>query len=386
LSVRHQLPVHSPTTFRSLLQGALGATGSDARSAVITLVKQHWSAQQVVLTDSGTSALLLAIKVAVSPNGIVALPAWGCYDLATAAEGANVRVALYDVDPHTLAPDAESLGRALGTGAQAVVVAHFHGVPADMDVIKRSADAAGATVIEDAAQAIGTTWRGRPAGANAALGVLSFGRGKGLNGGGGGALLINETPRSAPQLNVDGEHAGWGELVRASAQWLLARPRFYALPASLPFLKLGETIYHRPHAPQALSRASASILRANWADAHAATAVRRRTAERLRITAANAGWRNINTPAGGEAGYLRLPILSASARNYAMMVDGARLGIMPGYPQTLVTLEQFRSRCVNAQAAFPGAEHLAQTLVTLPTHELLTETDLNKIEDWLRSY
>ena len=166
------------------MQGALGATGSDARNSVVTLIKLHWSAQQVVLTDSGTSALLLAIKVAVPPNGIVALPAWGCYDLATAAEGADVRVALYDVDPHTLAPDPESLRGALALGAQGIVIAHFYGVPVDMEAVKRTADAAGATVIEDAAQAIGATWRGRPVGSNGALGVLSFGRGKGLNGGG----------------------------------------------------------------------------------------------------------------------------------------------------------------------------------------------------------
>ncbi|HEY0304808.1 MAG TPA: hypothetical protein VGC44_07535, partial [Longimicrobiales bacterium] len=59
---RRQLPVSSPTTFRSLLDGFLGATGFASSDSVSHLIKTHWSASQVVLTDSGTSALMLAIK------------------------------------------------------------------------------------------------------------------------------------------------------------------------------------------------------------------------------------------------------------------------------------------------------------------------------------
>ena len=68
------------------------------------------------------------------------------------------------------------------------------------------------------------------------------------------------------------------------------------------------------------------------------------------------------------------------------MARGARLGIIPGYPQTLLALERFRPLCVNAREKFPGAEQLAKTLITLPTHELLSESDLRKIENWLLSY
>ncbi|HEX6062963.1 MAG TPA: DegT/DnrJ/EryC1/StrS family aminotransferase, partial [Longimicrobiales bacterium] len=131
--MRRQLPVHSPTTYRSLLAGLLGAAGLDSRDRVRSLVKDHWLARDVVLTDSGTTALTLAIKAVVPAGGVVALPAWGCYDLATAAVGAGARVVLYDVEPATLTPDLASLQRALAYGARAVVVAHFYGVPVDME-------------------------------------------------------------------------------------------------------------------------------------------------------------------------------------------------------------------------------------------------------------
>jgi perosamine synthetase len=323
---------------------------------------------------------MLAIKAAIPTGGSVALPAWGCYDLATAAAGADARVVLYDVEPATLAPNFESLQRALADGARAVVVAHFYGVPVDMDAVTQSAAAVGAIVIEDAAQAIGATWRGRPAGTAGALGVLSFGRGKGLNGGGGGALLINDV--AAPTVDLD-SGAGFSELTRASAQWLLARPALYALPASLPFLRLGDTVYHDPRPPRGLSRASARMLLANWEDAHAATMARRRNAERLRVAAVAAGWSTIRVPEGGEAGYLRMPMLGSASNRGARVASGARLGIMPGYPQTLLSLPGFRGYCSNASEAFPGADELAEKLLTLPTHALLTEADLRRIDAWL---
>lgn len=323
---------------------------------------------------------MLAIKAAVPPGGAIALPAWGCYDLATAAAGAGARVVLYDVEPATLAPDFASLQRALTHGARAVVVAHFYGVPVDMEAVTRNAAAAGAIIIEDAAQAIGATWQGRPAGTVGALGVLSFGRGKGLNGGGGGALLINDV--AAPVFDLDAD-AGISELSRASAQWLLARPALYALPASLPFLRLGDTVYHAPRAPRGLSRASARMLLANWEAAHAATMVRRRHAERLGTAARATGWRTVTVPRGGQAGYLRLPILGSDSNRSARVMDGARLGIMPGYPQTLLSLAGFRGYCSNASESFQGADELADRLVTLPTHALLTEADLMRIEAWI---
>lgn len=338
-----------------------------------------------MLTDSGTSALTLAIKVAVPRNDVVALPAWGCYDLATAAEGADVNVVLYDVDPATLAPDQASLQRALEAGARAVVLAHFYGVPVDIDRIRDAAADADATLIEDAAQAIGGSWRGRPLGALGALGILSFGRGKGLNGGGGGALLLNRSQASSRTLSD--AHAGWGEVLRATAQWLLARPAIYALPAALPFLKLGETVYHAPDAPRALSRASAAMVQANWQHAHAAAGIRRRNARRLMdAVRPDSKWQTIVVPQGGEAGYLRLPLVAGSARDETALADGARLGIMPGYPETLLSLAQMRARCVNAADRFDGAETLARSLVTLPTHELLTPADLQGLEAWLKRY
>lgn len=62
------------------------------------------------------------------------------------------------------------------------VVVHPYGLPMDLVETRRLAEAGGAVVIEDAAQAVCVTVEGRPAGSIGAFGVLSFGRGKGLTG------------------------------------------------------------------------------------------------------------------------------------------------------------------------------------------------------------
>ena len=75
------------------------------------------------------SALRLAIEIASegAEDPVVALPAYSCYDVATAAIGAGVKVVLYDIDPSTLGPDWESLEKAMQVEPVALVVAHLFG-------------------------------------------------------------------------------------------------------------------------------------------------------------------------------------------------------------------------------------------------------------------
>ncbi len=169
---------------------------SSARSGdaeqLSTLLRRRYHSDHVVLCDSGTSALILALRVASdgAPKPLVALPAYGCYDLATAAIAVGADVVLFDLDPETLAPDPVSFARALQRGPCAVVVAYLYGIPFDAAALSRQAAEVGAILIEDAAQGFGASVADTPCGGIGPLSVLSFGRGKGVTGGGGGALLM----------------------------------------------------------------------------------------------------------------------------------------------------------------------------------------------------
>jgi dTDP-4-amino-4,6-dideoxygalactose transaminase len=354
----------------------------------------RFGAARALPVDSGTSALALAIAGALDgrPDRPVALPAFACFDVATAAVAAGVPVLLYDVDPRSLIPDAASVSRAILQGAGALVVAHLYGYPSDLGEVLQLARDAGVVVIEDAAQAVGATVRGRLAGTQAALGVLSFGRGKGWTGGGGGALLAFDATGAAvvdrAKAQLRPARRGWGALAALAGQQLLARPGTYALPAAVPFLRLGETVYRSPHPPRGLALASGGILPRTRSLADSELSVRRRNAERLSLALRGdprSGLQAIAPQPGANPSFLRFPVLApAGTRGLVSDRRAARLGVAPSYPRPLSELSRFASRCGNAGETFPGARELAARLCTLPTHSWLSDQDLAEVMTWIQ--
>ncbi len=175
--LRRQPPAHAPVPWTALRAGmqALVRPSRGSVEGVRQTLASFFGSRDVVLTSSGTAALTLAMRGArrIAGDAPVALPAYGCYDLATAAAGSGSRVVLYDLDPATLAPDTDSLRAAVSAGVSAAVVVHFYGIPVDLapldDVLS------GTLVIEDAAQGAGARLRERPLGSSGSLGILSFG-------------------------------------------------------------------------------------------------------------------------------------------------------------------------------------------------------------------
>jgi perosamine synthetase len=394
---RHQVPVHSPLSAAALLAGVRAAAtrnGGPARAEarVVALLRERYSPRAVLLTESGTAALTAALLGVLGdrPGAAVAMPAYSCYDVATAAAGADAPVLLYDVDPHTLAPEPTHVQAALRRGAAAIVVAHLYGYPVDLGEVNRLAAEAGAVVIEDAAQAAGATLNDRPAGSQSSLAVLSFGRGKGLTGGSGGALLahdeIGERAVQRAREYLGEPRRGWPELVAIIAQLLFERPNLYAIPAALPFLRLGQTIYREPRPLRAAATVSCPVIAATWTLAEREVEVRRRNAERLVVELReHTGLQTIIVPRHTRPGYLRLPVLaSPGARRAAGETTARRLGVMPGYPKALRDVDRVGSRCLNRDAAFPGSRLLAARLCTLPTHGRLAPRDLAGLEQWIR--
>jgi len=398
-SWRHQTPVHSPLSPAALLQGlraALSRNGAHRHAAaqVEALLEERYAPRAVLLTESGTAALTAALVGLQRDHEaqVVAIPAYSCYDVATAVEGAGARALLYDIDPRTLGPDLVQVEAALRRGATAVVVAHLYGCPVDLTTVKRLAVAAGAVVIEDAAQGAGATMNARPVGTHGSLGVFSFGRGKGLTGGRGGALLAFDDRGARALERVRGMLAeprrGWTELGLISAQLLLERPALYGLPASLPFLHLGETIYREPRPLRTSATASCAIVAATWRLADREAEVRRANAERLLLELRQQpGFAVIETSPTARPGYLRLPVItSPHARRAATQAAARHLGVMPGYPQPLCDLQPVATRCLNRNDAFRGSRLLAERLCTFPTHGRLDAGDLAGLERWIREW
>src|SRR5213593_1570081 len=97
---RWQPPVHSPLSAGALAAGAAALLGGRTDEAdLIDRLRQAHGSKDALRTDSGTTALTLALRHLgrEHPSRPVALPAYCCFDIATAADGAGVPVALYDI-------------------------------------------------------------------------------------------------------------------------------------------------------------------------------------------------------------------------------------------------------------------------------------------------
>ena len=381
--IRRQLPVASPLTAANILGATLATIARrDASDRVRNALASEFNATQVTLTDSGTSALVLALRMFAKPGAPVAMPAYVCVDLIAAARRAGVRVRLFDVDPHTLSPDMDSLQRVLAAGVSAVVIAHLYGFPADMPGVLQLARAAGVPVIEDAAQHAGATIAGASAGSFGDVTVLSFGRGKGTTSGSGGALLAGRT------LDAGGNFPGHslqhmssaGVLVTTTATWILGRPSIYSIPASIPSLHLGETVYHEAGEPRSMSRAAVTLLDRTLPGMRRTARARQANALILRDAADQS--RNLDTVRAietGESGYLRFPVLLRDDPR-----DNGALGIARGYPRPLSLEPQMQPCLIESPEPLHGAHELARRLVTLPTHHMVTTRDLAELSSWLR--
>lgn len=383
---RQQLPVYSPIRASALASGLRSAIRRNGahHASIANLMAGKLGARRVILTDTGTSALVLALRATVGERGGVAFPGYACIDLTAAALYANVKVHLYDIDPATLSPDLDSVARVLRQGVAAVVVAHLYGFPGDVPGVTELARMYGASVIEDAAQGSGGVLRKASLGSFGALTVLSFGRGKGITGGRGGALLAI-TPDMANRLDsiapLGQTPAGWRDLAIATTQCVLGRPTLYSIPAAIPWLRLGEMVFHPAHEPHGLSAAAAAVVDAVLPAAEREALVRRRNAERLMTAARDAdGLALIHPVSGGTSGYLRFPV-----RDLRQRVEARRLGIVRGYPRPLIEQEELRSCLSPNEVAPTGAMELSRSLFTLPVHSLVSRRDLNHLAAWLRS-
>ncbi|MET3720181.1 MULTISPECIES: DegT/DnrJ/EryC1/StrS family aminotransferase [unclassified Arthrobacter] len=149
-------------------------------------------APHAVATSSGTAALHLALVVAGIGHGDdVVVPSLSYIAIANAVTYVGARPVFCDVDPSTGNVTAETIRAALTLDARAVIVVDHGGVPLDLDPIRELCGRHEITVIENAACAVGSLYKGRPVGTGADLTVWSFHAGKIITTGEGGMLTTH---------------------------------------------------------------------------------------------------------------------------------------------------------------------------------------------------
>jgi len=154
-----------------------------------------------VALNSGTSALHLALLAAgVGPGDEVITVSMTFVATTAAILYCGAKPVFVDVDPDTWTMDPNLLKAAITPRTKAILPVHLHGLMADMDPIIEVADRAGLIVIEDAAQAHGSEYRGRRAGSVGDIGCFSFYPGKNLGAYGEAGAAVTNSSGLARQL------------------------------------------------------------------------------------------------------------------------------------------------------------------------------------------
>jgi dTDP-4-amino-4,6-dideoxygalactose transaminase len=159
---------------------------------------QQWlqdrlGAPRVLLTQSCTAALEMAALLAdLKADDEVIMPSFTFVSTANAFVLRGARPVFVDIRPDTLNIDERRIEAAITSRTRAIVVVHYAGIACNMEPILDIARRHDLLVIEDAAQALGSMWHGRPLGTFGHMVTLSFHETKNVISGEGGALILND--------------------------------------------------------------------------------------------------------------------------------------------------------------------------------------------------
>jgi dTDP-4-amino-4,6-dideoxygalactose transaminase len=379
-------PVGYQFASADLVRAVVGGVGHARERELEPGLRRLLRVRSAPAVSSGKAAMTLVLLALARLTGRrkVVIPAYTCYSVPSSIVKAGLEVVPCDLAEGSFDYDYTRLAPMLQGDILCVVSVHLFGIPADTARLMQLCRGAGIFVVEDAAQALGGQRHGQALGTLGDVGVFSLGRGKNITSGSGGVIVTDsdQIAESLTAVTRDLPGTPWIQDVATFAtlltlSWFIL-PRLYWLPAGLPFLRLGETIFHEDFPVRWLSDFQARLL-SDWpARLAALDSIRREHSEyylrHLDVFAEDASVRS-RQPAGPGVALLRFPLLLEPGLKQPLLAEerGVRLGMSGMYPATVAAIPQLAGRL--PQVSFPRAEAVADTLVTLPTHPLVSEAD-----------
>ena len=318
-----------------------------------------------VLANSGRALLALVLETLKKKDGggrnEVLIPGYTCYSVAASVVRAGLTIRAYDVNPTTLCPDIDSLNAAITDDSLAIIVQYLFGLPSPINDLKGIAKKKDIYVIEDAAQALGGTLNGIPLGTLGDFGFYSFGRGKPLPVGSGGAL-IGKHEDLISELELNKRKAGLTPLLKTAMVQLFSWPMLYWLPELLP-LGLGETVFDPRFEISAMPDVMKSVAKRALPALEGLNRHRNKVATIYREAFDNSFLIQVSKEANPV--YTRFPVLAGPEK---VNNELKRSGVRRMYPNAIADEEIIRPYLSPKQINTPGASTIATNLITLPTH------------------
>jgi dTDP-4-amino-4,6-dideoxygalactose transaminase len=319
---------------------------------------RYCGTDHAVGVGSGTDALRLVLEaVGVGPGDDVVTVPTTFVATAEAAIRLGASVTFADVDPETWMADPGAIEAALGPRTKAVVLVHLYGHVADVSAVTEIAGAHGAVVVEDAAQAHGARFDGRRVGSLGVAGAFSFFPSKNLGAYGDAGAVVTGDAALAARVRELADHGRRAKNEHAVAGW---NSRLDAIQAAVLSVKLR---------------------RLDDANAQRCALVRQ-----YRDGLADVGAVTFPALVAGTEPVHHLLVV-ASDRRDALREYLAQRGIATGvhYPRPLHLQPAFAHLGLG-EGAFPVAEHLAGSIVSLPLWPGMAEESVDRVVGAVRAF
>jgi dTDP-4-amino-4,6-dideoxygalactose transaminase len=302
---------------------------------------------------SGTDALRVALAaLGVGPGDEVITPAFSFIASSSTILMAGATPVFADIEPDTFGLDPAAVERALTPRTKAIMPVHLYGHPAALDRLARLARDRGLALLEDAAQAIGAAWQGRPAGAWGDAACLSFYPTKNLGACGDGGMILTDRDDLAARARRLRHHGDGGRYRHLELGWC---SRLDELQAAILRVKLA-------HLPA-------------WIDA------RRRHAERYR---ARLGGLPLVLPcerAGARHVYYLFTVRHGRRDAFARALAELGVGTAVHYPIPVPEQPMFAGAETGARHAWPESQRAAREVISLPCYPELRDDEVDLVAE-----
>src|SRR3954471_13436458 len=317
--------------------------------------------KHAIAVSSGTDALLLALMALdIKAGDEVVTTTFSFFATAGAVVRVGATPVLVDIDPATFNIDPLQAAAAITPRTKAIMPVHLFGLGADMDPIMAAANRAGIPVIEDAAQAIGSSYKSRPLGTIGAFGCFSFFPSKNLGAFGDAGLLTTEDAALAERARLLRTHG--------------MKPKYY---------------HHLIGANFRMDALQAAVLRVKAPHLAGWTAGRQANAARYRRLFEAAGLGGALTlpsePPGRSHIFNQFVIRTPDRDGLKRHLDKRGIGTEIYYPVPF-HLQPCFANLGYRQGAFPHAERAAHESLAIPVYGELTAAQQDAVVSAIAQY
>jgi perosamine synthetase len=339
--------------------------------------------------NSGRTALTIVLKLfkELSECEEVLIPAYTCFSVPSAVARAGLKARLCDINLDTLDFDLAALEKALDEKVLCIIPSNLFGLVDKLPEINRIAKRYDAFVIDDAAQSFGASLKGAKSGTMGDVGVFSLGRGKNITAYEGGIIVTHseEIARKLAKhpLLQDEKVSRWPRFrsfLGLMGYSFFIQPRLYWIPSRLPFLNLGLSKFDPGFKIEGFSRFQCALGILMLQKLDQLNEQRRQNARQLCQGLKDNPEVILPRPLQDSYPvYLRFPILvmrPALREKIYLELLRKGIGVSKMYPTAIHRIPGIGPYLANGDEPFPNADLVASSILTLPTHSMVTQKDL----------